>query len=162
MADDILTLDIGVNIQLREGDPFASWSFEHRTGGGDATEVRLFIGQRVRITYQLTDPSSWRLEAASLRRVSSDASHGFVTLTSGQTTQPHALQEGAGTVAVSTFSADSLVVDLINTLSTNGEPFTVGLSLTASTSYSQAIPKQSSQDPQMVLEPRTVPPPPTL
>ncbi|PTL81439.1 hypothetical protein [Vitiosangium sp. GDMCC 1.1324] len=166
MANDITPLDIDVIVQMTN-DTFATWSFNHKETDRDATQVRLFIGQEYQVTYQLRDADRWSIDAVSLRRVSDDPNVGFVTLTQGQTSGPRTLLDGAGTLAVEKFTPESVTLIITNTLTTDREALTVGLSLTVSANHSlpgkdsQPIPKQSSQDPQMVLEPRTVPPPPT-
>lgn len=159
MANDIKSIDIGVRVQMRDDNPSASWSFGNEKDGRDATQVRLFSGQEYRVTYRLLDASSWSLDAISLRRVS-DSNAGFVTLTQGETTQPQALADGAGTVTVVEFNPEAVTLGITNALSSGSEPFTLGLSLTVSARSSQGAPRQSSQDPQMVLEPITIPPPP--
>jgi len=159
MADDIIPIDIGVSVQMMDGTAFATWSFDHEKTGGDATEVRLYLGQEYRVTYRLLDASSWSIDAVSLRRVS-DSNVGFVTLTQGETTKPQPLPDGAGTLTVEVFGPDAVSLNITNELSPGSEALTLGLSLTVSARNSQSILKQSSQDPQVILEPRTVPPPP--
>ncbi len=160
MANDIKSIDIGVSVQMMDGTPCATWSFDEEKGDGDATQVKLYSGQEYRVTYRLRDASSWSLYAVSLRRVS-DSNAGFVTLTQGETTQPQQLPDGAGTLTVRVFNPDAVTLDISNELSSGSESLTLGLSLTVSARKSQGTPKQSSQDPQMVLEPNP-PPPPTL
>lgn len=159
MADDIKPIDIGVSVQMTDGAHTATWSFEHESSDRDATQVRLFSGQEYRVTYRLSDAGSWRIDALSLRRVSDSTDSGFVTLIQGQTTDGLELPDGAGTLAVEVFAPDSVSLSITNTLSSGSEPLTLGLSLTVSSTNSQSVARQSSQDPQMVLEPRNVPPP---
>ncbi|MFY0567607.1 hypothetical protein ACN28E_27795 [Archangium lansingense] len=162
MANDIKSIDIDVRVQMMDGNPCATWSFDREEGGRDATQVKLFSGQEYQVTYRLLDATSWRLAAVSLRRVYDSISAGFVTLTQGETMQtPQSLEDGAGTVSVTVFNPDALTLSITNALSSGSEAFTLGLSLTVSAN-SQGIPKQSSQDPQVVLEPVTIPPPPIL
>lgn len=160
MANGIKSINIDVSVQMVDGSPCATWSFDHEGNGTDATQVKLYSGQKYRVTYQLLDASDWSLDAVSLRRVS-DSNAGFVTLTQGETTQPQQLPDGAGTLAVAVFNPDAVTLNIKNELTSGSEPLTLGLSLTVSATNSQGTPKQSSQDPQMVLEPNP-PPPPTL
>ncbi|HEX5750343.1 MAG TPA: hypothetical protein VFZ09_29195 [Archangium sp.] len=159
MANDIKSIEIGVSVRMVDGNLCATWSFDNENADRDGTQVRLFSGQEYQVTYRLLDPASWSLDAASLRRVS-DSNTGFVTLTQGETTSPQALPEGAGTVTVAAFASDALTLNVTNALSSGSEPFTVGLSLTVSARNAQGTPKQSSQDPQMILEPVIAPPSP--
>ncbi len=161
MPDAPQSINIDVRLQMQDGALSATWFFTHEEGGRDATQVRLYSGQEYLVTYQLVDPAAWSLDAASLRRVTSDTSTGFLTLGTGQTTPSHTLQEGAGTVSVKTFSAETLTLSITNTQAPTNAPWTLGLSLTVSSRNTQGRGKQSSQDPQMVLEPVTVPPPPS-
>lgn len=161
MANDIKSIDIDVSVQMREGSPFATWSFDTGRNDLNATQVTLYSGEHYRVTYQLNDDAfqSWKLEAVSLRRVSDAQSNtGFVTLSQGQTTDPHQFPEGAGLLTVEKFSPREVTLFVTNTLSGN-ESFIVGLALTVSARHSPKTPKQTSQDPQMVLDPNPPPPP---
>lgn len=160
MANDIKSIDIDVSVQMMDGNPCATWSFDTKKGDTDATQVKLYSGQEYRVTYRLRDASSWKLEAVSLRRVS-DSNTGFVTLSEGETTRPQQLPDGAGTLTVEEFNPRAVTLHITNALSSGSEPLTVGMALTVSARHSLETPKQSSQDPQMILEPNP-PPPPTL
>lgn len=161
MANDPQSIDIDVSVQMTDGDPFATWSFGTGRNGLNATRVTLYSGEQYHVTYQLRDEAfrSWKLEAVSLRRVSDDHPNtGFVTLDQGQTTEPYRLPDGAGSLTVEKFSPRAVTLHVTNAL-TGSESLTVGLSLTVSARHSPTTPKQSSQDPQMILEPNPPPPP---
>lgn len=160
MADDITPIDISVIVQMKKDAHAATWSFANKESG-NAAQVKLYMGQKYRVTYKLHDASSWSLDALSLRKVS-NSNAGFVTLTRGQTTKSQQpLPDGAGTLTVEVFDPDTVILNVKNELTSGSAPLALGLSFTVSAKNSQETPKQSSQDPQMVLEP-TPPPPPTL
>ncbi|HSP77417.1 MAG TPA: hypothetical protein VLQ93_02725, partial [Myxococcaceae bacterium] len=102
-------IDIGVSVQMGEGALLATWAFANEANGSDANRVSLDSGQEYRVTYQLSDASTWSLAALSLRRVPS-SNTGFATLEQGQTTQPLQLPEGAGTIAIEVFTPEKVTL----------------------------------------------------
>lgn len=158
-AADVVHHDIEVGVVHEEGTPCATWSFQLGNGEGDATRISLYTGQKYQVTYRLRD-ASWGFEAVSLRQVTS-TSAGFVTLSQGQSAPPHTLPANAGTLTVVEVLPDKIVLDVSNALPEGDASFIVGLSLTVTSLDTPTLPRQSSQDPQMVLESK-VPPPPTL